>query len=97
MMGLIMKHIWELSWGFGWEHGGHGSGSECDIINHRELPSAWISGISVSQTVEGLGEAEGLWWGGGVERLSKHNWHKSSVSLNIKKGGRAKVGGKRGK
>lgn len=29
------------------------AGSECDIINHEELPPAGIAGISVSRTVKG--------------------------------------------
>lgn len=49
--------------GFERERGGHGNGSACDIINQRELPSAWISGISVSQTAKGLGAAD---WSVGV-------------------------------
>lgn len=41
------------------------TGSECDIINHGELPSAWISGISVSQTVKGC-EGPRVWGVGGL-------------------------------
>lgn len=40
------------------DRGGHRNGSACDIINHGELPSAWISGISVSQTVTAWKKAE---------------------------------------
>lgn len=43
------------------------SGSECDIINHGELPAAWIPGISVSQTVKGCERPRV--WGGGGERV----------------------------
>lgn len=69
------------------EHGGHGDGSECDIINHGELPAARIPGISVSQTVKGC-ERPRVWGGGGAVGgvsggqggggLSEHNWHKGS-------------------
>lgn len=54
------KGMMDLSWstygncgGFEWERSRHRNGSACDIINHRELPSAWISGISVSHMVKG--------------------------------------------
>lgn len=40
------------------DRGGHRNGSACDIINHGELPSAWISGISVSQTETAWRKAE---------------------------------------
>ena len=61
------KAWWDLSWstygncgGFECERSGHRNGSACDIINHGELPSAWIS---VSQTVKGW-ERPMVGWGG---------------------------------
>lgn len=60
--------------GFEWEHSGHRNGSACDIINQRELPSAWISGISVSQTVKGWGRPIGRGGSGSVGLRDPRMW-----------------------
>lgn len=75
-----MGIVWDLSG----ERSGHRNGSVCDIINHRELPSAWISGISVSQTLKGWERPIGRGkWLSEIERPERVIGRKADIGVEF--------------